>query len=390
MYQRPKVGLLVQSSLEYGRGLLRGIGEYMRRQGPWSVYHRSGELPKSLPKHFRHWKPQGIIAQLEDPGFRRQVIRMNVPTVDLFTLHQCRRIPRIGVDNVAVARLVADHFLERGHKNFAFCGFENIFYSEDRRKAFVEYLSDRGYETSVYNKISLTKTAGVFDIEASGQLDIDSIGAWVESLPKPLGLMAGSDVRAQQVLSACSEYGIAVPGQVSVTGVGNDEVLCNLCDPMLTSVQLKVEEIGYRAAALLDQMMQGHDPQEMLELVEPMGITARQSTNTLAIEDVDIARAVSFIHEHASQGIVVRDVAIHVAISQSTLQRRFSTILGRSPRQEIIRVQLERVKELLANNDMSLAEIAQLSGFNYLESMSRLFKDKVGQTPGQYRQQMRL
>ncbi len=390
MYDRPKVGLLIQSSLEYGRGLLRGIGAYMRRHGAWAVYHRSGELAESLPGHFRRWKPQGIIAQLAHAKLRRQIVRLDVPVVDLFTLHECKRVPRIGVDNEAVARLVADHLLERGYKNFAYCGFADVFYCEQRRRALVEYLRQRGHELAVYNSPSPAGTADVFKIEAAGQLDIGRMGAWIDSLPKPLGLVAGSDVRAQQVLSACGEYGIAVPDQVAVTGVGNDEVLCNLCDPLLSSVQLNAEEIGYRAAAVLDRMMKGEEPERMLTLVKPLGMAARQSTNTLAIDDVDVAAAVRFIREHASQGITVQDVVDHVAVSQSTLQRRFARILGRSPRQEIIRAQLERVKDLLAKSDMPLARIAELAGFSYLECMSKLFKSKLGLTPGQYRKQVQL
>jgi LacI family transcriptional regulator len=389
MVDRPKVGLLIQSSLEYGRGLLRGIGAYMRRHGAWDVYHRSGELAESLPSHFRRWKPRGIIAQIADPKLRRQVLRLKVPVVDLFTLYKCSRIPRIGVDNEAVARVAADHLLERGYKNFAYCGFADVFYCEERRQSLLEYLRQRGHELAVFNSPTPSGTTGVFNIEAAGQLDIQRMGAWIDSLPKPLGLIAGSDVRAQQVLSACSEYGIRVPDQVAVTGVGNDEVLCNLCDPLLSSVQLKTEEIGYRAATVLDRMMRGEKPERMLTLVEPLGMVTRQSTVALAIEDADVVAAVCFIRERALQGITVQDVVNHVAISQSTLQRRFARTLGRSPRQEIIRVQVERVKDLLARSDMPLARIAEMAGFSYLECMSKLFKSKMGLTPGQYRKQSR-
>ena len=390
MADRPRVGLFIQSSLEYGRGLLRGVGAYMREHGAWEVYHRSGEIPESLPSHFHRWQPRGILAQLADPKLRRQVLRLKVPVVDLFTQHRSRRIPRIGVDNEAVARLAADHLLERGYKNFAYCGFADVFYCEERRVALVEYLRQRDHKLAVFNSPAHAGTTGVFNIEAAGQLDIHQMGIWLDTLPKPLGVIAASDVRALQVLSACRGYGMAVPDQVAVIGVGNDEVLCNLCDPLLSSVQLKTEEIGYRAATVLEGMMRGEKPERMLTLVEPLGMVTRQSTAALAIEDADVAAAVRFIRERASQGITVQDVVNHVAVSQSTLQRRFARTLGRSPRQEIIHVQVERVKDLLASSDLPLAKIAELAGFSYLECMCKLFKSKQGLTPGQYRKRARL
>jgi len=318
------------------------------------------------------------------------VLRLNVPTVDLLALHRCRRVPRIGVDNDAVVRLVADHLLERGYESFAFCGFQGVFYCEERCEAFVRYLRQRGYEPAVYNSPAPTGTSGVLNIEAAGQFDIGRVGAWIDSLPKPLGLMAGSDVRAQQVLSACAERDIPVPDQVAVTGVGNDEVLCNLCDPLLSSVELNTEKIGYEAAAMLHRMMQGAAPERMLTSVEPLRMVTRQSTNTLAIRDGDVAAAVRFIREHVGDGIAVQDVVGHVAVSRSTLQRRFAGILGRSPRQEIVRAQIERVKELLAKTDMPLARIAERAGFGYLECLSRLFKARTRLTPGQYRKRAQL
>ena len=387
---RPKVGLLIQSSLEYGRGLLRGIGAYVRRHGPWAIFHRAGAMAESLPAELRRWKPQGIIAQLESPKLIRQVMRLRVPTIDLLTVHERPGIPRIGVDNEAVSRLVVDYFIERGYEHFAYCGFEGVFYCEERGRTYVDYLRPKGHTPAVYNTPRPKDMSGVFGIEAAGQLDLRRIGAWIEGLPKPLALMAGSDIRAQQVLSACSERGISVPDQVAVAGVGNDEVLCNLCDPLLTSVALKTEQIGYTASALLHRMMDGAEPEPMLSLFGPVGMVERESTNKLAITDPDVARAVQFIREHVCEGISVKDVADHVILSRSTLQRRFRAILGRTPRQEIIRAQIHRVKSLLAEKDISLARVAEMTGFRHVECMSRLFKQKTGLTPGQYREQVRL
>jgi len=377
--------LLIQSSLEYGRGLLRGIGQYVAEHGPWTIYHRPGPLVERLPPGFTSWRPDAILAQLESATLIRQVRALRLPTVDLFALHPLPGIPRLGPDHRAVARLVADYFLERGYEHFAYCGFRGVWYCELRCKFFVEYLTQRGYRPAVYEGEAAPRRTGVFAKEAKGLLEIGRLGRWIASLPKPLALMAGSDIRAHQVLSACGERRIAVPGEVSVTGVSNDGVLCRLCDPQLTSVDLNTELIGYQAAALADRMMHGrHAPEEPI-LVAPRGLVTRQSTLAWAVSDPDVAAAIEFIRERCCQGITVEDVAGHVSLSRSTLQRRFEKALGRTPQTEIHLAQLQRVKQLLADTDLPLARIAELAGFQHAESLCRLFKRHTGQTPGTYR-----
>jgi len=386
MRKRPRVALLIQSSLEYGRGLLRGIGHYIAERGPWAVYHRAGPLAERLPEGLRAWRPDGLLAQLESPILIRQVRALRLPTVDLFALHALPGVPRLAPDLRAVSRLVADYFLDRGYEHFAYCGFQGVYYLELRRRYFVEYLGERGHWTAVYESSPSRPKEGVFAVEAAGLLETERLGRWIQGLPKPLALWAGSDVRAQQVLSACSERGIAVPDEVAVAGVSNDEVLCRLCDPQLTSVDLNTEEIGYRAAELLERMMRGRrGPKEPI-LVPPRGMVERQSTMALAVADADVAAAVQFVRRRCCEGISVDDVAEHVALSRSTLQRRFAKALGRTPQAEIHHQQLQRVKQLLADTDWSLARIAEMAGFRHCESLCRLFKRQTGQTPGGYRE----
>lgn len=386
MRKRPRVGLLIQSSLEYGRGLLRGIGQYVAEHEPWTIYHRPGPLVERLPAGFTSWRPDAILAQLESATLIRQVRALRLPTVDLFALHPLPGIPRLAPDQRVVARLVADYFLERGYEHFAYCGFRGVWYCELRCRYFVEYLTQRGYRPAVYES-ERPRHAGVFAREAEGLLEIGPLGRWIQSLPKPVALMGGSDIRAQQVLSACGERRIAVPGEVSVTGVSNDGVLCRLCDPQLTSVDLNTEQIGYQAAALVDRMMHGRRPPEELILVAPRGIVTRQSTLALAVADPDVAAAMQFIRERAGEAITVDDVARHVTLSRSTLQRRFEKALGRTPQAAIHLEQLQRVKQLLADTDLPLARIAERAGFQHAESLCRLFKRHTGQTPGAYRRE---
>ncbi len=387
MLKLPRVALLIQSNLEYGRGLLRGIGSYLQTHESWSVFYRVGMLPESLSPELRKWRPQGIIGQFETRQVLRQVRHLRIPTVNLFGLHEFRNNSCFGVDHAAISRMVADYFLELGYRNFAYCGFQKVFYSQRRGEAFVDYLARKGYSVEVFASPESGANTGVFEIEAAGQFDIPRIGRWLQAMPKPLALMAGTDNRARQVLEACRLFDCRVPEEVAVLGVGNDEVLCNLSDPPLTSVALRPEKIGYEAAALLGRLMKGESCPSEPTLHGPLCIVPRQSTNSLGMTDPLLRETIRFFQEHFTDGVSVADAARHVGVSRSTLQRRFVEILGRSPRDELVRVQLDRVQELLRGTTLSINKISEQTGFDYAESLIRLFKRKIGKTPTEYRSQ---
>jgi len=215
-----------------------------------------------------------------------------------------------------------------------------------------------------------------------GQQDL---AEWLLSLPKPLGVFAAHDLRALCVLDACRRAGILVPEQVAVIGVDNDETLCNLADPPLTSVKINLELIGYEAAALLDRLMRKKKAPKQPQTVSPLCVVTRRSTDIVAIDDPLTAQAVRFIRQHACDGISVAEVSKHCAVSRRVVERNFSQFLGSSPHEQIIRVKLARVKQLLAETDYSLDTIAAKSGLSHAAYLSVLFKKEIGTTPGEYR-----
>ncbi|MBI1369616.1 MAG: helix-turn-helix domain-containing protein [Planctomycetes bacterium] len=389
MTHRPKVALLIESSRAYGRGLLRGIAAYARTHGRWSIFHQERAQADDVPDWLHKWKGDGVIARIETPRLISQLQKLNLPTIDLRGLHDVPGIPLIETNDQSVVRLAIDHLLERGFTQFAYCGFAGTNYSDRRLRYLRELLAARGVEAAIFNGSggAPRKDAGdtTTSIEVRGLMQEAQIADWIAALPKPIGLIACNDVRGQQVLNACNERGIAVPDEVAVIGVDDDEVLCELCNPPLTSVAPNTEKIGYEAAALLDAMMAGRPAPEHKMFIEPRGVVTRQSTDVLAVADRDIAAAVRFIREHAMDGISVESVLAQVPLSRSTLERRFSRLLGRSPKAEILRVQLERVKQLLRETDFTLPKIAQFAGFKHPEYMCAMFKHKTGMTPGDYR-----
>jgi LacI family transcriptional regulator len=201
--------------------------------------------------------------------------------------------------------------------------------------------------------------------------------------------MACYDIRGQQVLDACRAAGWAVPGEVAVIGVDNDELLCDLASPPLSSVIPNAHRAGYEAAALLDRMMAGKRIAATARLIAPLGVAARQSTDVLAVDDREVARAVQFIREHASEGINVSDILQAVPLSRRVLEQRFQRLLGRTPRQEILQVRLNRVRQLLTETKLSLYQIAERTGFEHVEYLSVVFKRETGLTPSRYRSNSR-
>jgi LacI family transcriptional regulator len=212
--------------------------------------------------------------------------------------------------------LAASHLLERNLRSFAYCGVASRTidpWNRLRRAAFVSHLKSAGYGCSVYRG---RESASHSWEQLQGRL-----AAWLSDLPKPLGLMAANDARARHVLEACRRTGLRVPEDVAVIGVDNDDLICNLAHPPLTSIVQGTEEIGYRAASLLDRLMNRRVRKTTHLLVDPVGVITRESTDLVATEDVVASTALAFIRQHASEGIQVADVAA-TAYHDDTARRR--------------------------------------------------------------------
>jgi LacI family transcriptional regulator len=381
MPRRRHVALMVETSLVYGRNLLRGIIRYLRSHEPWSVFFELREQGASPPTWLKDWRGDGIICRPTSPDLARLFRKKRIPVVNLNDVYEELGLPHIGSNHGAIGRAAAEHLLERGFRRFAFCGFTGHAWSGKRRDGFESAVARAGEICPAYESPWGGPTAHPWEKEQK------VIGEWLAGLPRPVGVFACNDLRGQHVLDACQRIGLAVPEEVAVIGVDDDVLLCELCDPPLSSVVPNPERIGYESAALLDRLMAGEKPQRDEWLIEPLGVTTRQSTDVLAIDDPHVAAAVRFIREHACTGATVADILAQVPLSRTILERRFRKYLGRSPQAEIRSVQLKRVKQLLAETDLRLERIAELAGYEHPEYLSVVFKRETGQTPGEYRRQ---
>jgi LacI family transcriptional regulator len=383
MAHRLRVALIIETSLVYGRRVLHGIANYVHAHQPWSIFLDQREDQSPVPAWLERWRGDGIICRMTNIRLAEAVARSGVPMVDLNDYTDLG-LQGVWSDHRAIGRVAAQHLVERGFRHFAFCGFSGQRWSVERQDGFAKFLESAGHDCHIYESRWNRRHSRPW--EQTRQ----RLVAWLESLPKPIGIMAGNDMRGQQVLDACREAEIAVPNEAAVVGVDNDELLCGLCDPPLSSVIPNAERIGYDAAALLDQLMQGERPTQREWLIEPLGIATRQSSDILAIDEPNIAAAVRLIRESACKGVTVSDIAQQVAVSRSVLERGFHKYLGRTPQAEIRQVQVARVKELLAQTELPLSRIAEIAGYDHPEYMCVVFKREVGCTPGQFRQQARL
>jgi LacI family transcriptional regulator len=373
----PKVALLIETSNAYARGLLTGIVSYVREHRPWSMFlseHNRGDL---APAWLSRWNGQGIIARIENPAIARALKGMPVPIVDMSAARLIPSLPWFETDDCAVAHLAAEHLLERGFKHFAYVGDGRFNWSNWRCEHFQRSLRAAGRECAIYRPCR--------ESLPGNDEQVDDLAEWLRELPKPVGVMACYDFRAQQVLDACRRIDLAVPHEVAVIGVDNDELLCDLADPPLSSIALNAHRTGYEAADLLDRMMNGRKVRGETHLIPPLGAVTRQSTDVLAIDDRNIARAVHHIRKHACDGIKVQDVLNAVPQSRRLMEKRFRKAIGRTPHEEIIRVQLERVKHLLTATDLPLEEIAERAGFRHVEYLSVAFKREIGMPPSRFR-----
>jgi LacI family transcriptional regulator len=226
--------------------------------------------------------------------------------------------------------------------------------------------------------------------ERQGLLFEENLGRWLRSLPKPVGMMACNDIRGQQVLNLCRRHDLVVPEEIAVIGVDNDEVLCELSDPPLSSVAPNARGIGYDAAVLLERMMAGGAAPAAPVFVAPLGIVTRRSTEVLALNDHQLTIGLRYLRDHAFDPITINEVARAAGMSRRVFERRFVAQMGRPPKAEVLRLRLERVKQLLVDTDWSLAEIAERTGFNYGEYLHTVFTQKTGVTPGKFRRQAEL
>lgn len=378
--QAYKVALLIETSNRYGRDLLTGIREWMGPGGRWAVRFTEQARGAAVPSWLAEWKGDGIIARVDSPAIATALKRTRLPVVDVSAERDASEFPRVSIDNVAVAQLAGGHLARNGFAHFAYCGDDRFLWSRQRGAAFASWLKAAGRPCAIFAPGGKVRPAPGSDAENR------AIAEWLAALPKPVGVFACYDGRAQQVLEACQLRGLHVPDDVAVLGVDNDEVLCELCSPPLSSIQPNARRTGYEAAEMLSRMMTARrSVRAETRFVAPVRVVERQSTDVVSVADPKIAAALKFIRQHACEGANVGDVLRAVPMSRTLLERKFHALVGHSPHRQIVLTKIERAKHLLVESEVSIAMVAELSGFDSASYLSVAFRRETGESPYAYR-----
>jgi len=338
-------------------------------------------VEKSLPKWLAEWKGDGIIAAVKDPT-SDIVVQRGIPVVDVVGALRHEHVPLVHTNDHSVGRLGAEHLLERGFKHFAFCEYVDEFWSAARREGFEKTLKQHGFACEVDRMPVPGPGTGGPEVWEQQQR---RLATWLRALTKPIGIMTTNDLMGQQLLEACQRLRIRVPEEVAVVGADDDEPICRIASPPLSSVIINDHQRGYEAAALLDRMMSGAPPPAEPIYVEPAGVATRASTDIMAIDDAAVVEALRYLRDHCCERINVDNVVREVPLSRSVLERRFRKIVGRSINSEIVRLRINRAIELLTETELELKVIAQRAGFGTQSYMNAVFQAKIGKTPGSFR-----
>jgi LacI family transcriptional regulator len=293
----------------------------------------------------------------------------------------------VRTDHDEIARLTAEHLLERGFRQFAYCGYEGAEYSSMRRDAFSRIIRQAGFPCRVFSP-SQPRLSGIRKQEQHGWAHEEHLIEWLRRLPKPVGIMACNDARGHQLLNAARQADILVPDEIAVVGVDNYELICDLAEPPLSSVEQNTRQIAHEAVRVLESMMAGGRPPPPLITVKPCRLITRRSSDALAVADGNLRAAMRCIHQRAHTGIGVDDVAKAAGLSRRDLERKFRVSFGCAPGEALLRAQLKAVKSLLTDTDLPLYRIAEKTGFTHPEYLNVVFKREMAMTPRSYRTSM--
>lgn len=381
-----KVALLLDGARGWDAGVLRGIADYANRHHPWqflrpavTYYQRfSGLSDGSLEALLKH-RPNGVI--MHESELTSRLLHSGVPTIAV-PIHSLDPAGYyITCDDASVGTIAANHLMGQGLKHFGFIGFADIIWSQNRLEAYQRCLAERGHQVDAH-LVPLAPS------DAQQPRLHRALVHWLKDLPKPTGVFVGNDDLARPVAELCQLNGINVPDEVALLGVDNDELICELSSPSLSSIPFATEKAGYESAEILDCLMEGGTPEASCVDTAALPVTVRRSTDRLAIDDVEVVKALRYIRDNTPRSIQVPDVVRATALSRRTLHNRFRAHVGHSVRKEINRQRAEYIARLLTDTSQSISRIAWKLGYADDAHLVRFFQREMGQTPGAYRRRL--
>ncbi len=370
---------LIALSLKwYDMRIHQGILAYAREHNWDIVANPHVGDPLDIPE------ADGRIVMLGPKDHRRvrMVEKANVPTIDLSYYSQID-LPRVYPDNVQAGRIAADEFLSRGFTNFAAFSMQTHWYVEDRRNGFSSALKEKGFDAEKWHLPQTDLHKGAFSTSGSAKKIIHQ---WLSESPKPIAVYTIEDEGAAMLMRACHQLNISVPEQVAFISTNNDPVVCPYTEVPLSSIDLNWEGVGYTAAAQLDLLLQGKELEHQTIQVAPKGLVSRKSSDIVAVPDLRVAKALSYIQENCHRHVSVSEITKALGVPMRTLQWAFKKSMNCCIQDEITKRRLECIEDMLLNTDRNIGQIAADLGFSSAQYMNHFFSKSMGKTPNEYRQ----
>jgi LacI family transcriptional regulator len=376
----PAVAVLVDTSSGWGRRLIRGITNFSLQHGPWHLWveARGRTERMTLP---RNWDGMGVIARVATQRLAEELKRSGLPVINVSSVPlPGYTFPRVTLDHDSIGKLACEHFVDSGYTRCAFLGPLELPYVQERCDSFRKGLEVHGGVCDVIDyPLSMVSNR-------QSRLKSSELVEWLTTVPKPVGIFAWAAEWGLQVIDICRYHRIAIPDEVAVLGGDDDPLLCESTIPGLSSIVTQAERNGFVAAEMLDQLMRNQSaPVPALTRLPSEEIQVRGSTDALAIDDSELARAVIFMRRNAYKPLTIDDIAFHVPMTRRSLERKFRKYFERTPFEELRRLRMARVRHLLSSSDMSIPEVAVASGMGDPEHLATTFRKMFGITPLKFR-----
>lgn len=349
--------------------------DYGEHVGHWQFVGQEG-TPFTDLQYLDAEKMDGVIGSFLTGQEAAVARRCGLPAVNVSSLNKITSLPSVTCDDRAVGRAGAEHLLGLGFATFGYVGCLRFFEAQEQMAGFTALIEDAG--CLCYSRDRNT--------DAESETSQAQLGVWLDELPKPIAIMAESDIIACTTLNAALKLQLRVPDDVAVLGVGNNPFSAIMTLRRLSSVEVNHHRIGQLAAGVLDGLMAGEAPPPP-QSVPPLGVVTRRSTNVVVSDDPVVANVLRYIREHVADGIDVQQVLDQVDISRETLDKRLKQATGQTAYATICRMRLERAKHMLIKTDASMDQIARACGFRRQARLNEVFKRLTGMTPGEFRQQ---
>jgi LacI family transcriptional regulator len=375
-HRRRRVGLFMGLIDHYEHGIARGVVRFARGRPDWDLYGY-GWMFQAMGS-LERWDGDGIIARIESARDADLLAARGIPVVDVAGAWMRPGFRQVSNDDVATGRLAGRHLAGLGRRSFAFCGVSRVGWYHARREAFRQTVAPA--RLSVFEQ-----PLGWWEkLHRS-----ESFDRWLARLARPAAVFACNDTVGLKAAAACRRLGLAVPSDVAILGVDNEDILCELSVPPLSSIALDLERIGWEAAQALAAFMDGRAGRGAALVVPPREVVERDSTRAITTGDALVDGALRAIHGAASPGLTVSQILLSVHCSRRTLEKRFKSALGRSIHEEVIRRRVETARRLLRDTVFTVAAVAAETGFGNVQRFYAAFRKVQGTTPGAYRRSYR-